>query len=44
MSKKYYLIKTYYDKGLWNKEMVRNAVTKNWITEEEYTEIVGNDD
>lgn len=41
MSPKYNKVKTYYDKGLWNKEMVRNAVVKQWITESEYEEIVG---
>ena len=34
-------IKTYYDKGLWNKEMVRNAVVKGKITSEQYELIVG---
>lgn len=38
-SPKYEKVKGYYDKGLWNEEMVRNAVVKGWITEEEYTEI-----
>lgn len=41
MSKKFKLVKKYYDDGFWTKEMVRNAVVKNWITEEEYSEIVG---
>lgn len=27
----------------WSKNMVRNAVLKGWITEEEYQEIVGED-
>ena len=40
-SPKYNKVKNYYDKGLWNDEMVRNAVVKGWITEEEYTEITG---
>ena len=40
-SPKYEKVKGYYDKGLWNEEMVRNAVVKGWITEEEYREIVG---
>lgn len=40
-SKKYDKVKNYYDKGLWNKEMVFNAIDKGWITEEEYHEIVG---
>lgn len=37
----YERIKKYYDKGLWTKEMVHNAVDKHLITEEEYKEIVG---
>lgn len=41
MSKKYNLVKRYYDNGLWNKEMVRNAVVKSWITAAEYEEITG---
>lgn len=40
-SPKYEKVKGYYDKGLWNEEMVRNAVIKGWITEEEFTEITG---
>ena len=40
-SPKFNKVKTYYDKGLWNIEMVRNAVIKGWITEEEFTEITG---
>ena len=40
MSKKFNVVKKYYDSGYWTKEMVHNAVTKNWITEEEYLEIV----
>ena len=39
-SKNFNKVKSYYDKGLWNKEMVYNVVGK-WITEEEYWEIVG---
>lgn len=41
MSKKYELVKKYYDSGFWTTEMVHNAVVKGWITEEEYNEIVG---
>ena len=44
MSKKFYLVKKYFDEGFWTKEMVHNAVLKNWITEAEYREIVGEDD
>ena len=40
-SPKFDKVKNYYDKGLWNEEMVRNAVVKGWITEEEFAEIVG---
>lgn len=36
-------IKEYYDRGQWNKEMVRNAVIKGKITEEQYKEITGED-
>ena len=41
MSKKYNLVKKYYDKGLWKIGAVRNAVVKKWITEEEYRAITG---
>lgn len=41
MSAKFEKVKGYYDKGLWNKVMVHNAVVKNWITAEEYELIVG---
>ena len=34
-------IKDYYDRGLWNKEMVHNAVIKGKITEEQYKLITG---
>lgn len=40
-SKKFAKVKKYYDEGLWNIEMVRNAVVKEWITEAEFTEITG---
>ena len=40
-SKKYEKVKYYYDNGYWNIEMVRNAVVKGWITEEEFAEITG---
>ena len=40
-SVKFEKVKSYYDKGLWGVTAVRNAVEKRWITEEEYTEIVG---
>lgn len=35
-SPKYEKVKEYFNKGLWNEEMVRNAVVKGWITVEEY--------
>ncbi len=41
MSKKYEKVKYYYDKHLWTKEQVANAVKKNWITQAEYETIVG---
>lgn len=34
-------IKKWYESGMWTKKMVRNAVIKVKITEEEYTEITG---
>ena len=37
----YQKIKEYYDKGLWNIEMVKNAVVKEKITPEQYKEITG---
>ena len=40
-SKKYVLVKKYYDKGLWTEVAVHNAVMKAWITAEEYEMIVG---
>lgn len=40
-SKKFNKVKNYYDNGLWNAEMVANAVVKGWITADEYEEIVG---
>ena len=41
MSKKFSTVKAAYDRGNWNKEMVRNAVIKGWITGEEYQIITG---
>lgn len=40
MSKNFEKVKNYYDKGLWNKTRVYNAVGK-WITAEEYELITG---
>ena len=41
MSKKYEMVKDFYDRRLWSITRVRNAVVKEWITEEEYEEITG---
>ena len=43
MSLKFEKVKGYYNNGLWNKKMVRNAVAKGWITADEYTLIIGED-
>lgn len=40
-SKMFAKIKDYYDRGLWTYNMVYNAVLKEKITEEEFREIVG---
>lgn len=37
---KYDMVKDYYDRRLWSKQRVYNAVGK-WITAEEYEEITG---
>ena len=34
-------IKKWYEQGLWTAEMVRNAVIKGKLTEDEYRESVG---
>lgn len=36
-------IKSFYDKGLWSKAMVKMAVKKGVITKEQFTEITGRD-
>jgi uncharacterized XkdX family phage protein len=41
MSPKFEKVKGYYEDGLWNKTMVKNAVKKGWITAEEYQIITG---
>ena len=41
MSKKYEMVKDFYDRRLWNITRVKNAVVKEWITAEEYEEITG---
>ena len=40
-SKHFQKVKDYYDKGLWKRQRVIEAVNRGWITEEEYYEIVG---
>lgn len=40
-SPKFDKVKKYYDRGLWTKSMVANAVVKEWITAAEYEEITG---
>lgn len=42
-SPKFELVKHYYDIGKWSKKAVKNAVIRGWITEDEYTEITGED-
>lgn len=37
-------IKKWYKQGLWTAEMVRNAVTKSVITEEQFRKIIRGDD
>ena len=43
MSKYFKKIKGYYDKGLWSKEKIADAVVKGLITAEEY-KLITNDD
>lgn len=40
-SQKFAKVKSYYDRGLWNLKMVRNAVIARWITAAEFEEITG---
>ena len=40
---KFERVKDYYDCGLWSKSQVADAVEKGWITQEQYNEIVNND-
>lgn len=42
-SPKFETVLRYYRIGVWNKARVRNAVVKDWITVDEYFEIVGED-
>lgn len=41
MSKRYEMIKRYYEKRLWDADRVRMAVKCGWITEAECEEILG---
>lgn len=41
MSPKFDKVKKYYKTGKWTIEQVRNAVIHEWITEEEFTLITG---
>lgn len=41
MSGKFEKVKSYYERGLWNLERVKNAVVKGWITAEEFEIITG---
>lgn len=40
-SKKFSTVKNFYNRGMWSKAMVKNAVAKEWITAAEYKEITG---
>lgn len=40
-SKNFTKVKHYFILGLWDVTRVRNAVVKEWITEDEYIEITG---
>lgn len=40
-SPKYTMVLKYYKTKLWTLKMVKNAVVKEWITEEEFEEITG---
>lgn len=37
---RYEQIKKWYKQGFWSEKAVKNAVSKGWITEEQYREIV----
>ena len=41
MSRKFEKVKQFFNDGFWNVEMVRNSVTKGWITKDEFYEITG---
>lgn len=40
-SKRFSLVKEYYDRGLWSKARVHKAVECMWITADEHKEITG---
>lgn len=42
-SKKFDKVNGFYTDGFWTSEMVRNAVIKGWITEDEFEEITGDE-
>lgn len=42
-SNNYEKVKRYYRTKMWSESRVRDAVVKNWITEEEFKEITGKD-
>lgn len=42
-STNYNNVKKWYKLGMWDISKVSNAVKKNWITEEEFKEITGQD-
>lgn len=43
MSENFAKVKNYYEGGCWTKKQVGDAVSKGWITAEEYCEITGED-
>lgn len=40
-SKKFDLVKSFFDLGLWDASRVADAVYKKWITESEFRQITG---
>lgn len=42
-SEKYAEVEKYYRLGLWTKQKVKKAVSKGWITAEEYAQITGDE-
>lgn len=41
-SKYYDIVKKWYDRGKWSADVVKEAVAKGWITQEECDEILTN--